>query len=157
MKLLFKQRMFSWFDSYDVYNTFEETVFTVKGKLSWGHCFKIFNASNIEVGTVKQKIISFLPRFEIYNSQGYVGSIKREFTFFRPRYTVDFMGWRVEGSFMEWDYNIIDGNGQIIATVSKELLNWTDTYSIDVYNPDDALFALMLVVAIDAEKCSRDN
>ncbi len=157
MKLLFKQRMFSWFDSYDVYNTFEETVFTVKGKLSWGHCFKIFNASNIEVGTVKQKIISFLPRFEIYNSQGYVGCIKREFTFFRPRYTVDFMGWRVEGSFMEWDYNIIDGNGQTIATVSKELLNWTDTYSIDVYNPDDALFALMLVVAIDAEKCSRDN
>lgn len=157
MKLLFKQRMFSWFDSYDVYNTFEETVFTVKEKLSWGHCFKIFNANNIEVGTVKQKIISFLPRFEIYNSQGYVGCIKREFTFFRPRYTVDFMGWRVEGSFMEWDYNIIDGNGQIIATVSKELLNWTDTYSIDVYNPDDALFALMLVVAIDAEKCSRDN
>ena len=157
MKLLFKQRMFSWFDSYDVYNTFEETVFTVKGKLSWGHCFKIFNANNIEVGTVKQKIISFLPRFEIYNSQGYLGCIKREFTFFRPRYTVDFMGWRVEGSFMEWDYNIIDGNGQIIATVSKELLNWTDTYSIDVYNPDDALFALMLVVAIDAEKCSRDN
>ena len=157
MKLLFKQRMFSWFDSYDVYNTFEETVFTVKGKLSWGHCFKIFNASNIEVGTVKQKIISFLPRFEIYNSQGYVGCIKRDFSFFRPRYTVDFMGWRVEGSFMEWDYNIIDGNGQTIATVSKELLNWTDTYSIDVYNPDDALFALMLVVAIDAEKCSRDN
>lgn len=157
MKLLFKQRMFSWFDSYDVYNTFEETVFTVKGKLSWGHCFKIFNASNIEVGTVKQKLLSFLPRFEIYNSQGYVGCIKREFTFFRPRYTVDFMGWRVEGSFMEWDYNIIDGNGQTIATVSKELLNWTDTYSIDVYNPDDALYALMLVVAIDAEKCSRDN
>lgn len=157
MKLLFKQRMFSWFDSYDVYNTYDEPVFTVKGQLSWGHCFKIFNANNIEVGTVKQKIISFLPRFEIYNSQGYVGCIKREFTFFRPRYTVDFMGWRVEGSFMEWDYNIIDGNGQIIATVSKELLNWTDTYSIDVYNPDDALFALMLVVAIDAEKCSRDN
>jgi uncharacterized protein YxjI len=40
--------------------------------------------------------------------------------------------------------------------VSKELFNWTDTYVIDVENPQDALGALMLVLAIDAEKCSRD-
>ena len=29
MKLLFKQRAFSWFDSYDIYNEHGETVFTV--------------------------------------------------------------------------------------------------------------------------------
>jgi uncharacterized protein YxjI len=43
-----------------------------------------------------------------------------------------------------------------VATVCKELFNWTDTYSIDVEDPRDALYALMLVLAIDAEKCSRD-
>ena len=32
----------------------------------------------------------------------------------------------------------------------------TMAYSIEVYNPADALGALMLVLAIDAEKCSRD-
>ena len=31
MKLLFKQRFFSWFDSYDIYNEAGETVYTVKG------------------------------------------------------------------------------------------------------------------------------
>ena len=40
MKLLFKQRVFSWFDSYDIYNEAGETVYVVKGQLSWGHCFK---------------------------------------------------------------------------------------------------------------------
>ena len=30
------------------------------------------------------------------------------------------------------------------------------SYVIDVYNPNDVLCALMLVLAIDAEKCSRD-
>jgi uncharacterized protein YxjI len=35
MKLLFKQRFFSWFDSYDIYNESSETVYTVKGQLSW--------------------------------------------------------------------------------------------------------------------------
>ena len=31
------------------------------------------------------------------------------------------------------------------------------TYVIDVHDPQDALCALMLVLAIDAEKCSRNN
>ena len=70
MKLLFKQRLFSWFDSYDIYNEAEETVFTVKGHLSWGHCLKIFDASGKEIGTVREKIFSFLPRFEIYKNSG---------------------------------------------------------------------------------------
>ena len=29
MKLLFKQRIFSWFDSYDIYNENGETLFQV--------------------------------------------------------------------------------------------------------------------------------
>ena len=62
----------------------------------------------------------------------------------------------MEGDFFEWDYQISDGIGQCVATVSKQLFNWTDTYVIDVCNSQDALAALMLVLAIDAEKCSRD-
>ena len=37
MRLLFKQRLFSWFDSYDIYDEDGNTVYTVKGQLSWGH------------------------------------------------------------------------------------------------------------------------
>ena len=36
MKLLFRQRAFSWFDSYDIYDENENTVYVVKGQLSWG-------------------------------------------------------------------------------------------------------------------------
>ena len=35
MKLLFKQRFFSWFDSYDIYNEAGETVYTVEGKVRY--------------------------------------------------------------------------------------------------------------------------
>ena len=47
-------------------------------------------------------------------------------------------------------------SGEEIAVVSKELMNWTDTYVIDVVYPENALDVLMLVLAIDAEKCSRN-
>ena len=61
MKLLFKQRIFSWFDSYDIYNEEGQTVYTVKGQLSWGHCLKIFDAYGKEIGTVKERVLTFLP------------------------------------------------------------------------------------------------
>jgi uncharacterized protein YxjI len=92
----------------------------------------------------------------MYLGNNYVGSINKEFSFFRPRFNIDYNGWQVEGNFFEWDYDITDRIGQRVATVNKELWNWTDTYVIDVYNPNDVLCALMLVLAIDAEKCSRD-
>lgn len=155
MKLLFKQRFFSWFDSYDVYNEAGETVYTVKGQLAWGHCLKIFDARGVEIGTVRERILTFLPKFEIYLENNYVGCISKELTLFRPKFNIDFNGWRMAGDWLEWDYQILSSSGKPVASVSKELLNWTDTYVIDVYDPQDALCALMLVLAIDAEKCSR--
>lgn len=156
MKLLFKQRFFSWLDSYDIYNEAGETVYTVKGQLAWGHCLKIFDANGYEVGMIKERIFAFLPKFEIYVGGACVGSIVKEFTFFKPRFHIDYNGWQVEGSFWEWDYDITDQNGAHVATVAKELFHWTDTYTIEVQNAQDALPALMLVLAIDAEKCSRN-
>lgn len=156
MKLLFKQRLFSWFDSYDIYNEAGETVYTVKGQLSWGHCLKIFDTYGNEIGTVKERILTFLPKFEIYLGDKYIGCISKEFAFLKPKYNIDYNGWHIEGDFFEWDYSILSQGGQNIATVSKQLFNLTDTYIIDVNDSQDALCALMLVLAIDAEKCSRN-
>ena len=55
MKLLFKQRLFSWFDSYDIYDEAGNTVYVIKGQLSWGHKLVIYDAYGNEVGMVVQK------------------------------------------------------------------------------------------------------
>lgn len=156
MRLLFKQRFFSWFDSYDIYDENENVVFTVEGKMSWGHCLHILNAREEHIATVKQKVLTFLPRFELYEGEEYVGCITKEFSFFKPSFSVDCNGWLVDGDFWEWDYNILDSDSSVVATVSKELFRMTDTYVIDVVNEEEALHALMVVLAIDAEKDSRN-
>ena len=56
MRLLFRQRFFSWFDSYDIYNDNEETVYTVKGQLS-NHEKNLCRNNNL--------ITSFLPYVKI--------------------------------------------------------------------------------------------
>ena len=66
MKLLFKQRFFSWLDSYDIYDEAGNTVFTVEGQLAWGHCLHVLDAQGNHVGTLKEVVFSFLPRFVLY-------------------------------------------------------------------------------------------
>lgn len=157
MRLLFRQRMFSWLCSYDIFDEQGQTVYTVRGQLSWGHCLKIFDNRGREIGTVRERILTLLPKFEMYLGNRYVGCISREFTLFVPRYHIDCNGWQIQGNWLEWDYRVLDRSGCQIANVSKCLWRWTDTYVIDVADPSNALCALMLVLAIDAEKCSRED
>ena len=158
MKLLFRQRAFSWFDSYDIYDENENTVYVVKGQLSWGHCLKIYDPEEQqELGTVKEEILTWLPKFELYEGENYIGCLEKELGWFKPKYNIDFNGWHIEGSFMEWDYTITGADGERIATISKQLFRMTDTYVLDIARVEDALHVLMFVLAIDAEKCSRDQ
>ena len=155
MKLIFKQRMFSWLDSYDVFDEAGNTLFTVKGKFSWGKTLKIYDPNGNELGTVKSRVFSFLPKFDLYQGDTHFGTITKEFSFFKPKFHIDCNGWNVRGSFWEWDYEITSATGEVVAAIGKELWQWTDTYVINVSKSENALPALMLVIAIDAEKDSR--
>ena len=75
MRLLFKQRFFSWFDSYDIFDEDGNTVYVVKGELSWGHRLQIYDAMGNPVGRVQERILTFLPKFELYVEERLAGEI----------------------------------------------------------------------------------
>ena len=116
----------------------------------------MFDENNNEIGMVKEKVLSFLPQFDIEIGGMVLGKIQKQFTFFRPKYDVDFNGWHVEGDFWGWDYDVYEGCSSIIH-INKELLHWGDIYVIDFANPEDELMGLMLVVAIDAANCTESS
>lgn len=157
MKLLFKQRMFSWFDSYDIYDEEGNTVYVVKGQFSWGHCLHIYDRTGEHIGTVKEEVLTFLPRFRMYVRDRYVGEIRKEFTFFSPRYHLDCNEWQVEGDLFHWDYRVTEPGGGTVMYASKKIWNFTDTYEIDVSRKEDVLYSLMIVLAIDAVNCSSGS
>lgn len=155
MKLYFKQRFFSWFDSYDVWNESGHVAYTVQGRLSLGHLLEIHDPNGSRLGTVKEEILTLLPRFALYENDQYVGSIKKKFTLFFKQFELDCEGWTVDGDPFGWDYSVTDRDGNLIMTVSKELLRLTDTYVLDIVDPRHALRCLMIVLAIDAAACSN--
>lgn len=156
MILMFKQRFFSWFDSYDVFDEQENVVYKVEGEFAWGKRLNVYDAQGNHIATLQQKVLTFFPTFEIYIDGELVGEITKEFSLFRPSFNIDYLDWNVEGEWFEWDYSITDSDSRNVAVISKELFNFTDTYCINVDDPADALHVLMLVLAIDAEKDSRN-
>ena len=154
MQLYIKQRIFSWTDSYDVYDENGEARYEVKAEfLSFGHQIHVYDKrTGREVGSIHEKLFTFLPQFEIVIDGRVQGTIRKEFTFFMPRYRVDYRGWNVEGNLMGWDYRVTAGGTEVMA-ISKEIFNWSDTYVLRYNNPANEMPGLLLVIAIDAANC----
>lgn len=156
MRLLIKQRVFSWTDSYDVYDEYQNPKYFVKAEyFSLTHQLHVYDRRDNEVGLISQRFLTFLPKFDIYLHGRSVGSIQKRFSFFIPQYEVDMKQWHVEGDFLGWDYDVFSGREKA-AHISKELFHWGDTYVIDFVHPEDEEMALLLVIAIDAANCSQN-
>ncbi len=158
MKLLIKQRIFSWTDSYDVYDETGEARYEVAAEFfSFGHQIHVYDKrSGRELGSIHEKLFTFLPQFEIVVNGQLQGTISKEFSFFIPQYLVDYRGWDVEGDIMGWDYRVTQG-GHTVMTITKELFNWSDTYVLHYDNPANEMPGLLLVLAIDAVNCSKNK
>lgn len=156
MRLLIKQRVFSWTDTYDVFDEYENPKYFVKAELfSWGHRIHVFDSNTgNELGSIRQQVFSFLPRFHLEIEGTDAGTVQRQLSFLRPRYDIDVNGWRVEGDFLAWNYEVYDGSSPVMQ-ITKEPFHWGDTYFIDISNPKDELMGLLLVIAIDAANCSK--
>lgn len=157
MKLLIKQRVFSWSDTYDVYDENGTAKYFVKAEfLSLGHCLHIYDRAGREIGLIKERLLTLLPVFDIEINGITQGQIEKRFSLFKPKYEVDFNGWRVEGDFLGWDYDVYSGCSSVVH-ITKEWFHWGDTYVIDILNPADELMGLLLVIAIDAANCTQNG
>jgi len=158
MELLIKQRVFSWTDTYDVCDASGAAKYFVKGDLfSLGHRIHIYDKhTGEELGCVQQRLLTLLPTFDISVGGCPVGSVKKKFTFFTQDYLVDYQGWDVEGDFLGWEYQVIEGNREVMS-ISKEWLAWGDTYTLRYRDPADEIPGLLLVIAIDAANCTHND
>ncbi len=157
MKLLIKQRVFSWTDTYDIYDEYGNVRYFVKADFfSLGHRIRVFDVCDNEIAVIYERLFSMLPKFEIEIGGRIIGTIQKKFTLFRPKYELDYNGWRVEGDFLSWNYDVYEGCSSVIH-ISREIWHWGDTYVIDIANPKDELMGILLVIAIDAANCSNDD
>ncbi len=155
MKLYLRQKVFSWVDKFTVKEESGEDKYFVEGEFfSWGKKLHVYDRAGSEAAFIQQKVWSFLPKYLVFTEGRQVAEIVKEFTFFRPKYSIGGLGWEIDGSFMAHDYEITQ-QGRPIVTIHKEWMTWGDCYELDIEDERDEIIALAVVLAIDCVLASE--
>ena len=149
MKLYIKQKVFSWGDKFTVKDEYGNDKYFVQGEVfSWGKKLHVYDSVGREVAFIKQEVWSFLPRYYVFRGDEQIAEIKKEFTFLFQKYSIQGLGWEIEGKLMAHDYEITK-NGDLIVSINKEWMTWGDSYELSIVNPEDEIVALAVVLTID--------
>ncbi len=149
MRLYIKEKVFSWGDKFTVKDAGGNDRYIVEGEVfSFGKKLHVRSMCGDEVAYIRQEVWSWLPRFYVYCGNHSVIEIKKEFTFFTPRYVIEGLGWEISGNFMAHDFVITKG-GQRIVTITKEWMTWGDSYVLNITDGADEIAALAVVLTID--------
>lgn len=156
MKLYVRQKVFSWRDRFTVKDENGVDKYYVEGELfSWGKKLHIYNMAGNEVAFIQQKVFSFLPRYYVFIDGRQAAEIVKEFSFFKPRYSIAGPGWTVEGNIWAHDYRI-ENNGRYIVSIRKEWLTWGDCYTLDIADRKDEIIAMAVVLTIDCVMAAQN-
>ena len=136
MRYAMKQKWLAWGDDFAIQNEAGQDVFFVDGKaFSLGDKLSFQDLQGTELAFIRQKLLAWGPTYEIYRSGELCAVVKKHlFTLFRCRFTVDVPGpedLEAEGSFLDHEYTF-SRFGNVVATVSKRWLSWTDTYGVEI-------------------------
>ena len=154
MNLYIQQRIFTWGDKFSIYDAAGNEKYYVEGEiLTFGKKLHLYDLRGNELAYIEQQLLTFLPKYLIYRGDEEFAEVVKEFTFFFPKYSIEGLGWDINGQFMAHDYEITQ-NGCPIVTIRKEWMTWGDSYLLDIQNPADEIVALAVVLTID---CVTDS
>ncbi len=146
-----KQKVFSWGDKFQIWDENQTPRYQVEGEVwSLGKRLHVLGLDGAELAFVCQKVWSFLTRFFVEIQGETVCEVVKEFTFFRPSYHIEGLGWRIGGEIWEHEYVVYDANGRTVMALSKEWFTWGDSYCLRIEDGQDELLCLCAALAIDA-------
>ena len=149
MKYYMKPKFFAIKEDFWIKNEYgEDTFFVDKKFLSLGLQFNMIKNNEI-LYSVKEKLLTFLSNYEIYNSMEVVAKVNQKLTFMRDKIKVDskYGEFTIQGNLFDYSYRIYQDN-IVVAKIEKEIFAFTDNYEVDIDFEDEA-FILTLVVIID--------
>ena len=151
MRYLIKEKIFTFADRFRIEDDEGYPQYEVVGKiLSLGNKLHIYDMNEKELVYIEEKIFRFLPEYTIYREDNIIGKIKKELTFFIPKFRIEssYGQFTIEGDVFHHSFNILK-NGKPIAWISKKWISLSDTYSVDIVDEEDHPFILSIVIILD--------
>lgn len=154
-ELYIKQKVFSIGGKFTVKDQQENDVYYVEGSfMQIPKTFSIMNIMRDEIAVITKKIFTFLPKFFVEVNGREVLTIKKEFSFFKARYTIDAADIEVQGDWWDMEFQIVK-NGIVAGQVNKEWFTWGDSYKVEIRDEEMEAIVLAIVIAIDCVKADE--
>lgn len=153
MRYLMKQKVFALGSDFVIKDSDDRDVFVVDGKaFSIGSQLSFQDLDGHELAFIRQKLLSWSPRFEVTRDGELAALVTKElFSFLKCRFTVDVPGpddLEAEGDFLDHEYAFTRG-GRTVATVSKRWFTFGDTYGVDILPDQDDVLILASTIVVD--------
>ena len=125
-----QEELFS-FDHFDIWDEQDNVCFQVDREfLTWGKTLRVRDAQGRLCATVHHVPFSIPCSFELETAGGTL-ELDRHFSLFSRSYSIDSLGWEVEGDFFGIDYAITKGS-QTVARMEKAWPAFHDRYRLEI-------------------------
>ena len=147
-----KEKFWAWGNDFAVTDAEGNPRYNIDGKaFSWGDKLSFQDASGNELAFISQKLLSWKPTYQILIDGRVFAEVKKEWTWFNKQFTLDVPGpndYTIDGSFWSHEFTFERG-GRTVATVSKKLWSWTDSYGVNIIDGEDEVAVLCACIVID--------
>jgi uncharacterized protein YxjI len=151
MRYIIRQKIFSFGDNFAIRDEFEQDRYIVRGKvLSFGDKLSLEDLNGNELFYIEQKLFKFLPEYYIYAGGQQVAMVKKQLSFFTPKFVIDsvYGNYEMEGDIFAYDFQIYL-DGRTVASITKKWFALGDSYSVEIEDGEDQAFLLALAIVID--------
>jgi uncharacterized protein YxjI len=148
-----KQEFWCLGDDFVIRDEQGNSCYQVDGSaFSFGHKLSFQDMEGREVATIRERLLSWGPSYEIgLSGQGITTVSKEHFTFFYCKFEIDGPGpqdYEADGDFLDHEYKI-KGRDGIAAEITKRWFSLTDSYGIEVADDSNPVLMLATAVVID--------
>jgi uncharacterized protein YxjI len=158
MKFIVRQKIFSLGDSFTITDETGNGVYIVKSKLlTIGKKLRIYDLMENELCYIEQRLFRLMPEYNIFFGGEHVANIKKRFALLKNDFDItgEAGHFQVEGNIFAYNFNILK-DGITLAFITKQFLQFTDTYLIDIEDSKNQLLLLAFVIVMDMA-CHQKN
>lgn len=144
-------KIFSLKQQIDVTDEREVPVYQAKSKFfSIKNKTDVTTASGEHVSHIEKKIFTLHERHYVTMADGLKFEISNEiFHLIKDITNIEGLGWQLRGNIAALNFELYDGNNEIIATISQKMLSLHDKYCIDLYKAEYEKIVVTILIALE--------
>ena len=116
--------------------------------LSFGYpCIRLYDTEENEIGKVELESKTGMGTYSMSIDGRKIGTLSRKMSI-KIKFELSFNGWHVDGNLMQDSFLITDKNGNFMMKFSHAF-SARDTYVLEMYNRENEILGLLLVMAVE--------